>query len=316
MENVLITGGAGLIGSHLIESLLAKEFNITCIDNFISGQKKNIAAFLSNPHFNFIEADASLDPQTYLVENTYFNYIFHLASPASPVGYGQHPIETYRVNAFGTHYLLELAHKQNARILFSSTSEVYGDPLIHPQAETYWGNVNPNGIRSCYDESKRFGEMACMTFHREFNLDTRIIRIFNTYGPRNDPNDGRVVPNFIMQALQNKPLTIYGDGSQTRSFCYVKDLVAGIEQMMFTPSLSGEVINLGNPGEFTVLQLAQLVIELTHSSSAIIYKNLPPDDPKQRKPDISKAKNLLQWEPTTSLKEGLMPTIEYFRQFA
>lgn len=316
MENVLVTGGAGLIGSHLIESLLAKDFNITCIDNFISGQKKNIAAFLDNPHFNFIEADASLDPHTYLVENTNFSYIFHLASPASPVGYGQHPIETYRVNAFGTHYLLELARKQNARILFSSTSEVYGDPLIHPQTETYWGNVNPNGIRSCYDESKRFGEMACMTFHREFNLDTRIIRIFNTYGPRNDPNDGRVVPNFIMQALKNEPLTIYGDGSQTRSFCYVKDLVTGIEQMMFASNLSGEVINLGNPGEFTVLQLAQLVIELTHSSSAIIYKNLPPDDPKQRKPDISKAKNLLQWEPTTSLKEGLIPTIEYFRQFA
>jgi len=314
MENILITGGAGLIGSHLIEDLLNDDFDITCVDNFITGQKKNIEPFLSNSKFHFIQADASQNPLNFLSNESNFQYIFHLASPASPVGYTQHPIETYQVNSFGTHHLLEYARKQNARILFSSTSEVYGDPQIHPQPETYWGNVNPNGPRSCYDESKRFGEMACMTFHRQFNLDTRIIRIFNTYGPRNDPNDGRVVPNFIMQALKNEPLTIYGDGSQTRSFCYVKDLVEGIKKMMFTQNLDGEVINLGNPGEFTMLELAKIVIELTGSSSQIIYKGLPPDDPKQRRPDINKAKEKLNWEPTTPLRDGLIPTIAYFKQ--
>jgi len=313
MENILITGGAGLIGSHLSESLIGQGFNLTCVDNFITGNKRNIEGLINNPQFNLIEADVSQPLSHLLPPSINFKYIFHLASPASPIGYGKHPIETYKVNSFGTHHLLELAQKHSARFLFSSTSEIYGDPLEHPQKESYWGNVNPNGERSCYDESKRFGEMACKTFHRQFQLDTRIIRIFNTYGPRNDPQDGRVVPNFIMQALQNKPLTVYGDGLQTRSFCYVSDLVKGIEKMMFSPDLAGEVINLGNPVEFTVMELAKQVIELTGSKSEIIYKQLPADDPKQRRPDISKARQLLNWEPEISLKEGLIPTIAYFR---
>lgn len=312
MTNILITGGAGLIGSHLCESLLKQDYEVTCIDNFITGHKRNIEHLFDNPKFHLIEANAS-HPSTYNLQPTTYNYIFHLASPASPLGYGNNPIETYKVNAFGTHYLLELAKDQNARFLFSSTSEIYGDPLEHPQKETYWGNVNPNGPRSCYDESKRFGEMATMVFHRKFGLDTRIVRIFNTYGPHNDPHDGRVVPNFIMQALKNEALTIYGDGSQTRSFCYVTDLVKGIEKMMFTENLAGEVINLGNPGEFTVLELANLVIKLTGSKSPIIYQELPPDDPKQRKPNIDKARQLLNWGPTISLEEGLIPMIEYFK---
>lgn len=314
MANILVTGGAGLIGSHLCESLLQQDHSITCIDNFITGRKQNIEHLLTNPRFNLIQADLS-KPESYNQQLTTYNYIFHLASPASPKGYGLHPIETYMVNAWGTHYMCELAKEHTARILFSSTSEVYGDPLEHPQKESYWGNVNPNGPRACYDESKRFGEMVCMTYHREFNLDTRIIRIFNTYGPRNDPQDGRVVPNFVMQALKGKPMTIYGDGSQTRSFCYVTDLVKGIEKMMFTEGLAGEVVNMGNPGEFTVKELADLVLQLTGSSSQLVYKDLPPDDPKQRRPDITKAQQVLGWEPPTSLEAGLKPTIEYFKDY-
>jgi len=313
-SNIIITGGAGLIGSHLCESLLNQGHIITCIDNFITGRKQNIAHLFSNSNFTFIEADVSQPPTSYQLPAINYQLIFHLASPASPLGYSQNPIATYQVNAWGTHYMCELARQHNARILYSSTSEVYGDPLQHPQTEIYWGNVNPNGPRSCYDESKRFGEMVCMTFFRKFKLDTRIVRIFNTYGPRNDPQDGRVVPNFIMQALKNEPLTIYGDGKQTRSFCYVSDLVMGIEKMMFTENLTGEVINLGNPNEFTVLELAQMVIKLIGSKSEISYQDLPPDDPRQRKPDISKAKQLLNWEPTIALEEGLKPTIEYFKQ--
>jgi UDP-glucuronate decarboxylase len=322
-SRILVTGGAGLIGSHLCKSLLDQGHTVTCVDNFITGRKQNIEHLFTNPNFELIESNVSnasitnnlqpMEQSGIQLGRTTYNYIFHLASPASPVGYGNNPIETYKVNAFGTHYMLELAREHGARILFSSTSEVYGDPLEHPQKESYWGNVNPNGPRSCYDESKRFGEMACMTFFRKFQTDVRLIRIFNTYGPHNDPNDGRVVPNFIMQALKNEPLTMYGDGSQTRSFCYVTDLVKGIEKMMFTDGLAGEVINLGNPVEFTVKELADIVLRLTGSQSTIEYKDLPQDDPKQRRPDISKAKQLLGWEPTIPLEEGLKPTIEYFK---
>jgi UDP-glucuronate decarboxylase len=313
-SSVLVTGGAGLIGSHLCEELMKSNYQITCADNFITGNHKNIEHLLSNPNFRLIEPDVSQPVGNYLRPEDTFNYIFHLASPASPKGYQENPIATYQVNAFGTHYLAEFAQKIQARFLFASTSEVYGDPLVHPQPETYWGNVNPNGLRACYDESKRFGEMVCLTYHRLFNLDTRIVRIFNTFGPRNDPGDGRVVPNFIIQALKNEPLAIYGDGSQTRSFCYVSDLVAGITKTMFTDNLAGEVINLGNPAEFTILDFANLVKKLTNSHSEIIFKPLPEDDPKQRRPDITKANRLLNWEPMTSIEDGLVKTIEYYKK--
>jgi nucleoside-diphosphate-sugar epimerase len=325
-KSILITGGAGLIGSHLCD-LLVNDYSITCVDNFITGNKKNIEHLIEHPNFTFIEADASMPPSSYLSTETRdlspitpspqpetrYSYIFHLASPASPVGYQQNPIETYKVNAFGTHHLLEFAKETGARFLYASTSEVYGDPEVHPQPETYWGNVNPNGPRSCYDESKRFGEMACMTFCRKFNLDVRVVRIFNTYGPRNDPNDGRVVPSFIMNALQNKPIEVYGDGNQTRSFCYVTDLVEGIGKTMFADNQAGLVVNLGNPHEFRILEFANLVKQMTKSNSEIEYKPLPQDDPKQRQPDISKAKSILNWEPKISIEEGLKPTIEYFK---
>ncbi|MGI5828345.1 MAG: UDP-glucuronic acid decarboxylase family protein [Patescibacteria group bacterium] len=312
-KSILITGGAGLIGSHLTENLI-DEYQVTCVDNFTTGSKDNIKHLLDHPNYKFIEADASQPPSSYLTPNTQYNFIFHLASPASPVGYQQNPIETYKVNAFGTHYLLEYARKIGARFLFASTSEIYGDPEVHPQPETYWGNVNPNGIRSCYDESKRFGEMVCMTFSRKHNTDIRIVRIFNTYGPRNDPNDGRVVPSFIMQALQNKAITVYGDGSQTRSFCYVSDLVEGIKKAMFTEGQSGLVVNLGNPHEFKIVDFANLIRQITNSTSEIEFKPLPDDDPKQRQPDITKAKTTLGWEPKVSIEEGLKPTVEYFKK--
>ncbi|OGD63325.1 NAD-dependent dehydratase [Candidatus Beckwithbacteria bacterium RBG_13_42_9] len=312
--NVLVTGGAGLIGSHLIDRLLEKGHQVTCVDNFITGRRENIAHLATSKNFSLIVADASLPLAKYQIPNTKYDYIFHLASPASPKGYMDNPIATYKVNSFGTHYLLELAQKQSARFLYASTSEVYGDPKVHPQPESYWGNVNPNGPRSCYDESKRFGEMACKTFKRLYNLDVRIVRIFNTYGPRNDPQDGRVIPNFIIQALQNKPITVYGKGEQTRSFCYVSDLVDGLMKMMFSPNSKGELINLGNPEEYTVLELAKKIKELTHSSSEVIFGKQPEDDPNRRKPEISKAQKLLNWQPKISLEEGLRPTIAYFQK--
>ena len=317
-SNILITGGAGLVGSHLCDALIKEGYSITCIDNFITGRRENIVHLINNPKFNFLKADASQPPETYLANSNLqaiiYNYIFHLASPASPKGYMDHPITTYKVNSFGTHHLLKFARKHKARFLFASTSEVYGDPEIHPQPETYWGNVNPNGVRACYDESKRFGEMACKTFARKFKLDVRIVRIFNTYGPRNDPFDGRVIPNFINQALKKEPITVYGDGRQTRSFCYVSDLVKGIMIFMFKNDLKGEVINLGSPEEFKVLTLAQKVKKLTKSSSKITFTQKPEDDPSRRKPDISKAKKLLNWEPETNLDKGLLPTIAYFKE--
>lgn len=312
MKHVLVTGGAGLIGSHLIDRLLKEKYQVTCVDNFITGRKENLAQVASNPNFKLLVADASHHPKSYKLATNSYDYIFHLASPASPRGYMDNPFTTYKVNSFGTHHLLKLAKDQKARFLFASTSEVYGDPEVHPQPETYWGNVNPNGVRSVYDESKRFGEMVCKTFERQCNMDIRIVRIFNTYGPRNDPFDGRVVPNFIVQALKNEPITVYGDGSQTRSFCYVTDLVEGLMKMMLTPKAKGQVINLGNPEEFTVMELAEKIKQLTGSQSEIVYNPQPEDDPSRRQPDITLAKKLLKWQPSIPLEEGLKPTIEYF----
>lgn len=312
---ILVTGCAGLIGSHLTDKLLEKKYQVIGVDNFITGNKDNIAHNAANPNFTFIKADISEPCETYLPTlNSPISHIFHLASPASPRGYMDNPFLTYKANSFGTHYLAKLACKNKAQLLFASTSEVYGDPLVHPQAESYWGNVNPNGLRSCYDESKRFGEMVCKVFERLDNLDVRIVRIFNTYGPRNDPNDGRVVPNLIVQALKNKPLTIYGNGKQTRSFCYVNDLVAGLVKLMFTPKLNGVVVNLGNPNEFTILQLAEKIKTLTNSQSKIVFAPKPADDPSRRKPDIKKAQKLLGWQATTNLEDGLIPTIAYFKK--
>jgi len=317
-KQVLVTGGAGLIGSHLINRLLDKGHKVTCVDNFITGRRENIAHLGINKNFTLVKADASHPPKSYLNHQlliiNHFHYIFHLASPASPLDYLKNPIATYKVNSFGTHYLLELAKKHKARFLFASTSEIYGDPKVHPQPETYWGSVNPNGIRSCYDESKRFGEMVCKTFERKYDLDVRIARIFNTYGPRNDPEDGRVVPNLIVQAIQDKPMTIYGDGKQTRSFCYVADLIDGLLSLMFKPKLKGKVVNLGNPEEFTVLELANKIKSITKSNSKIVFSDMPEDDPNRRKPDITKAKKLLRWQPKVSLDQGLPATIKYFKQ--
>jgi len=317
LKSILITGGAGLIGSHLIDFLINQDYHITCVDNFITGRRDNINHLLSSSNFKLIEADISQPTDKYLSKEEKFDYIFHLASPASPKGYSQHPSDTYKANAFGTHYLLEYARQIKARFLYSSTSESYGDPLVHPQPETYWGNVNPVGVRANYDVSKRFGEMACMTAFNEFGQDVRIVRIFNTYGPRNDPYDGRVIPAFIMQALKNEPITIFGDGSHTRSYCYVADLVQGLAKMMFCPDLAGEIINLGNPEEYTIKQTAEIIKKLSNSSSQIVHKPMTgvrAEDPKKRQPDISKAKKMLDWQPTTDFETGLKPTIEYFKK--
>ncbi len=319
MQTVYVAGGAGFIGSNLCEKLLSSGFQVVAIDNLLTSSKDNIEPFLSNPHFRFLELDiihAELSDFDNLPKP---DFIFHLASPASPnlhskTSYMAYPLETIMVNTLGTYKLLELATKNNARFLFASTSEVYGDPAISPQTEDYFGNVNPNGIRSVYDEGKRAGEAIVMAFVRKFHVDARIIRIFNTYGPHMQPDDGRVVSNFIVQALKKEPLTIYGSGKQTRSFCYVSDLVEGMYALMFTDGLQGEVVNVGNPIEKTVSEFATLVKEFTGTSSEIVYQELPSDDPKQRRPDISKAKRLLQWEPKVTLEEGLTKTIEYFKK--
>lgn len=313
MKVVLVTGGAGFIGSHLIDRLLEEGKTVIAVDNFITGNSSNISHLAGNRRFRFIRADASRPPETYLPSHN-VSEIYHLASPASPRGYQDHPIETYCVNSFGTHYLLEFAKKTNAKFLFASTSEVYGDPLEHPQKESYWGNVHTLGVRACYDESKRFGEMTTMVFHREFKLKIRIVRIFNTYGPRMDPRDGRVIPNFLTQALVGKPITVYGDGSQTRSFCYVSDMVDGILRAMRMAQTEGQVFNVGNPDEYTMLTLAKKIKKAVGSSSRIVFSNLPEDDPSRRKPDISQAKLILGWSPKVSLDEGLRPTIAYFKK--
>ena len=302
----LVTGGAGFLGSHLCDALLAEGHHVVAVDNFLTGHERNLAHLAREPRFEFREADVSLPFDFGRVD-----YVFHFASPASPVDYLEHGIETLQVGSNGTFNALELAQKHDAKFLIASTSECYGDPLEHPQKETYWGHVNPIGPRSVYDESKRFGEAVTMAYHRYRRVDTRILRIFNTYGPRMQLNDGRVIPNFMKQALLGQDLTIYGDGRQTRSFCYVADEVEGI--LRLSRSEEHLPVNIGNPGEFTMLECAQKVIEVTASKSGIRFEPLPQDDPKQRRPDITKARTLLGWEPKIDLATGLKLSLEYFR---
>jgi UDP-glucuronate decarboxylase len=311
-NKVLVTGGAGFLGSHLIDKLLARGDDVVCVDNFFTGTKRNIEHLFGNSHFELIRHDVTF-PLYIEVDQ-----IFNLACPASPVHYQHDPVQTTKTSVHGAINMLGLAKRLRARIFQASTSEVYGDPAIHPQTESYWGNVNPIGYRSCYDEGKRCAETLFFDYHRQHHLDIRVARIFNTYGPRMHPNDGRVVSNFIVQALQGRDITIYGNGSQTRSFCYVDDLIDGFLRFMdlgsddsSQPSFPGP-INLGNPFEFTMLQLAKIIIELIGSNSKLVFQPLPSDDPLQRKPDISLAKNKLGWEPKVHLEEGLVKTIKYF----
>ncbi len=304
MSNILITGGSGFIGSHLCEQLLNSNNKIICLDNFFTGSKDNIRHLIDNNNFELIHHDVI---DEYYAE---VDKIYNLACPASPVHYQYNPIKTIKTSVMGTINMLELAKKTNARILQASTSEVYGDPLIHPQVESYWGNVNPIGIRSCYDEGKRCAETLMMDYHRQSNVDVRIARIFNTFGPRMAVNDGRVVSNFIVQALKNKPITVYGKGTQTRSFCYVEDTVEALILLMDNNFMGP--VNIGNPEEFTILEFAELIIKLTNSSSKIKFEPLPQDDPIQREPNISLAKEKLNWKPTTTVKDGLIKTINYF----
>ena len=307
MKNILVTGGAGFIGSHLCEKLLEQGNHVLCLDNFFTGSRKNVEHLLDNREFELIRHDI-IEPIILEVDQ-----IYNLACPASPIHYQFNAIKTIKTNVIGVTNMLDLADETKARILQASTSEVYGDPIVHPQREDYWGNVNPIGIRSCYDEGKRVAEALMMDYHRQHNVDIRIIRIFNTYGPRMAQNDGRVVSNFIIQALKNEDITIYGDGSQTRSFCYVDDLVQGMVALMNTEDFMGPV-NVGNDGEYAILDLAKMVIELTNSSSKIIFKPLPSDDPCQRKPDLSLAKEKLNYVATVDVKDGLQKTIEYFQK--
>lgn len=313
-KTILVTGAAGFIASHLCEVLLDKAYHVVGVDNLITGNLTNLEAIKDNPKFKFIQADVAQPVSNYLPSDLQLDQIYHLASPASPKGYYKHPVLTYSVNAFGTHYLAEYAHRHTARLFYASTSEVYGDPLEHPQTETYWGNVHIRGQRSCYDVSKRFGEMVQEVWLQKYQLEVRTVRIFNTYGPRMDPEDGRVIPNFINQALRNEPITIYGDGSQTRSFCYVSDLVEGIVKVMESDQTQGEYYNLGNPDEYTMLELAQIIKDTIGSQSEFVYQPLPEDDPARRRPDITKIQNAVEWQPETSLTAGLAKTIEYFKQ--
>lgn len=308
----LVTGAAGFIGSHLVDRLLTEGKSVIGVDNFLTGNRANLSHLDRKARFRLLVADASQHPKKYLGKAV-VDEIYHLASPASPRGYQDHPIETYMVNSFGTHHLLDLAREVGAKFLFASTSEVYGDPLEHPQKETYLGNVNSLGVRACYDESKRFGEMVTMVFHRAYEVDVRIVRIFNTYGPRMDPSDGRVIPNFLTQALTSQPITVYGDGRQTRSFCFVSDMVEGILRVMYSDKARGGVFNLGNPDEYQMLDLAKKIKSEIGSSSEIVFSDLPEDDPSRRKPDITKAQQLLGWEPKVSFEEGLRQTIVHFR---
>jgi UDP-glucuronate decarboxylase len=304
---ILVTGGAGFIGSHLCDSLLADGHDVIALDNFITGRRHNIAHLADHPRFHLIEHDV-IDPIDLVVEQ-----IYHLASPASPVGYMRHPIETHLTNSVGTLNMLRIAQEHQARFLFTSTSEAYGNPTVHPQPETYFGNVNSIGPRSCYDESKRFGESITMEYVRQYGLDARLVRIFNTYGPRNDPKDGRVIPNFISAALRHESLVIHGDGSQTRSLCFVSDLIRGLRAAMDTPGTMGQVFNLGNPDERTVLELAEIINRLCGSTAPIRFIDARQDDPERRCPDITKAREVLGWSPVVGLEEGLTATIEYFR---
>jgi UDP-glucuronate decarboxylase len=307
-KRILVTGGAGFIGSHLCEKLLEEGHDVVCLDNFFTGTKENIIHLREHPFFEIIRHDIT---HQFFIE---VDWIFNFACPASPIHYQYNPIKTLKTNILGTLNMLGLAKRVKARILHASTSEVYGDPKMHPQREEYWGNVNPIGPRSCYDEGKRAAETLMMDYKREQNVDSKIIRIFNTYGPKMRADDGRVVSNFIVQALRGEDLTVYGNGSQTRSFCFIDDLVDVTLRMMKKDGFTGPV-NTGNPGEFTILELAAKITELTHSKSKIVYRDLPCDDPTQRKPDISLAKEQLGWEPKTNLDEGLKLTIQYFDQW-
>ena len=304
---ILVTGGAGFLGSHLCERLLNDGHEVLCLDNFFTGRKKNITAFLKNPAFELVRHDIVLP---ILLE---VDKIYHLACPASPIHYQYNPVKTIKTSILGTLNMLGIAKRVRARMLLASTSEVYGDPAVHPQKEDYWGNVNPIGIRSCYDEGKRASETLMMDYHRQNRVDIRIVRIFNTYGPRMLPDDGRVVSNFIVQALKGQEITVYGGGSQTRSFCYVDDLVEGLIRMMECEQFTGPV-NLGNPDEYTILDFAKKIVAMTSSRSKIVHKPLPSDDPTQRQPDIALAGEKLGWKPKVSVDEGLKRTIEFFRK--
>ena len=304
---ILVTGGAGFIGSHLCERLLGEGHDVICLDNFFTGRRENIFQLLDNPRFELVRHDV-IEPILLEVDQVY-----NLACPASPIHYQYNPVKTVKTNVMGAINMLGLAKRVRARILQASTSEVYGDPLVHPQTEAYWGNVNPIGLRSCYDEGKRLAETLMMDYHRQNRVDTRIARIFNTYGPRMMENDGRVVSNFIVQALQGEPLTLYGEGNQTRSFCYVDDLIEGLIRLMNADELH-QPVNLGNPGEFTIKQLAEEVRRICGSKSELTYLPLPQDDPRQRKPDITTAQTVLGWTPKVPLAEGLERTVQYFRE--
>ena len=309
MKRILVTGGAGFIGSHLCERLLKEGHEVFCLDNYFTGSKKNVIHLMGKPYFELIRHDITMPFYMEVDE------IYNFACPASPIHYQYNAIKTIKTNVQGIIHMLGLAKRVKARILQASTSEVYGDPKVHPQTEDYWGNVNPIGIRSCYDEGKRCAEALCMDYNRQNNVNVKIIRIFNTYGPRMHPNDGRVITNFIVQALNRKDLTVFGDGSQTRSFQYIDDLVDASIRMMDTPDHVTGPVNIGNPAEFTILEIAEMVLRLTGSPSKIIFKPLPEDDPLQRKPDISLAKELLgDWNPGVILEEGLVKTIEYFKK--
>ncbi|MDD4979684.1 MAG: SDR family oxidoreductase [Candidatus Omnitrophica bacterium] len=305
-KTVVITGGAGFIGSHLCDKLIKEDYKVICLDNLITGKTENIRHLTKDRNFRFIRYNVT----GYIDIAGKVDYVLHLASLASPVDYLKFPIQTLKVGSLGTHNALGLAKRKRAVFLLASTSEVYGDPLMHPQPEKYWGNVNPVGVRGCYDESKRFAEALTMAYHRIHNIDTRIARIFNTYGPRMRINDGRVVPNFIYQAINNKPITIYGSGRQSRSFCYISDLIEGIYKLML--SRINEPVNLGNPHEFSILEFAKLVLKMIKTKSKVVFRPLPEDDPKQRQPDISRAKQALKWQPRIELREGLKSTIDWF----
>jgi len=306
-KTVVITGGAGFIGSHLCDRLIQEGFSVICLDNFITGKMENIKHLAAHKNFRFIKHNVS----KYIDIKGKPDYVLHFASPASPIDYLKFPIQTLKVGSLGTHNALGLAKEKKAKFILASTSEVYGDPLIHPQPESYWGHVNCVGVRGCYDEAKRFAEAITMAYHRVHKIDTRIVRIFNTYGERMRMNDGRVVPNFIYQALNSKPITVYGRGCQTRSFCYIDDLIEGIFRLM--QRRFNQPVNLGNPHEFTILELARLLVRLTGAKSKIIFKPLPQDDPRQRQPDISRAKKLLKWQPRIELEEGLKRAIAWFK---
>ena len=306
-KKILVTGGAGFLGSHLCERLLNEGHEVACLDNYFTGQKQNVIHLLKNPYFELIRHDVTMP---FFIE---VDEIYNLACPASPIHYQYNPIKTIKTSVMGAINMLGLAKRIKAKILQSSTSEVYGDPKVHPQTESYWGHVNPIGERSCYDEGKRAAETLFVNYHKQNNVRIKIIRIFNTYGPRMHPNDGRVVSNFIVQALKGENISIYGDGGQTRSFCYVDDLIDGMIKMMNSRDEFTGPVNIGNPGEFTILELAQRVIHLTNSSSKIIYQPLPADDPMQRKPDITLARKELNWEPKVHLDEGLIRTIDFFK---